>query len=88
MAPFYVSPNITKTGWPSKKLADALLEDTGVAALSGTAFGDFGEGYLRFSVANSIDSTCSCGCEHQNFVLWRHSASVYSSKLTRKGTQD
>jgi aspartate aminotransferase len=53
---FYVFPNITKTGWPSKKLADALLDDTGVAALSGTAFGDFGEGYLRFSVANSIEN--------------------------------
>jgi aspartate aminotransferase len=53
---FYVFPNITKTGWPSKKLADALLDDAGVAALSGTAFGDFGEGYLRFSVANSIDN--------------------------------
>jgi len=52
---FYVFPNITKTGWPSKKLADALLEDAGVAALSGTAFGEFGEGYLRFSVANSIE---------------------------------
>jgi aspartate aminotransferase len=53
---FYVFPNITKTGWPSKKLADALLDDTGVAALSGTAFGNFGEGYLRFSVANSIEN--------------------------------
>ena len=53
---FYVFPNITKTGWPSKKLADALLDDAGVAALSGTAFGDFGEGYLRFSVANSIEN--------------------------------
>ena len=52
---FYVFPNITQTGWPSKKLADALLDDVGVAALSGTAFGAFGEGYLRFSVANSID---------------------------------
>jgi len=51
---FYTFPNITKTGWPSKKLADALLEDAGVACLSGTAFGEFGEGYLRFSVANSI----------------------------------
>jgi aspartate aminotransferase len=51
---FYVFPNITKTGWKSKKLADALLEDAGVACLSGTAFGDFGEGYLRFSVANSL----------------------------------
>jgi aspartate aminotransferase len=53
---FYVFPNITKTGWPSKKLADALLDDAGVAALSGTAFGDLGEGYLRFSVANSIEN--------------------------------
>ena len=53
---FYVFPNVTKTGWPSKKLADALLEDAGVAGLSGTAFGDFGEGYLRFSVANSIEN--------------------------------
>jgi aspartate aminotransferase len=53
---FYVFPNVTKTGWPSKKLADALLEEAGVAALSGTAFGEFGEGYLRFSVANSIEN--------------------------------
>src|SRR3954463_12387222 len=53
---FYVFPNISGTGWPSKKLADALLEEAGVAGLSGTAFGDFGEGYLRFSVANSIEN--------------------------------
>src|SRR5579871_5535652 len=53
---FYVFPNITKTGWPSKKLANALLEEAGVACLSGTAFGNFGEGYLRFSVANSLEN--------------------------------
>ncbi len=53
---FYAFPNITETGWPSKKLADALLEEAGVAALSGTSFGEFGEGYLRFSVANSIEN--------------------------------
>src|SRR5712691_11609549 len=53
---FYVFPNVKASGWPSKKLADALLDDAGVAALSGTAFGDFGEGYLRFSVANSIEN--------------------------------
>jgi len=53
---FYVFPNITKTGWKSKPLADALLDQAGVAALSGTAFGDFGEGYLRFSVANSLEN--------------------------------
>jgi len=53
---FYTFPNITKTGWPSKKLADALLEQAGVACLSGTAFGAYGEGYLRFSVANSLEN--------------------------------
>jgi aspartate aminotransferase len=51
---FYVFPNIKQSGWKSKPLADALLEQAGVAALSGTAFGEFGEGYLRFSVANSL----------------------------------
>ncbi len=53
---FYTFPNIQQTGWPSKKLADALLEQAGVAALSGTAFGAFGEGYLRFSIANSMEN--------------------------------
>jgi aspartate aminotransferase len=53
---FYVFPNTTATGWKSKPLADALLEQAGVAALSGTAFGGFGEGYLRFSVANSLEN--------------------------------
>jgi len=53
---FYVFPNIMKTGRKSKKLADAMLDQAGVACLSGTAFGDFGEGYLRFSVANSLEN--------------------------------
>jgi len=53
---FYVFPNIQETGWKSKRLADALLEEAGVACLSGTSFGDFGEGYLRFSVANSLEN--------------------------------
>jgi len=53
---FYVFPNITKTEWKSKKLADALLEQAGVACLSGTSFGAYGEGYLRFSVANSLEN--------------------------------
>src|SRR5262249_14811944 len=50
---FYAFPNIQKLGIPSRKLADLLLEEGGVACLSGTAFGAFGEGYLRFSYANS-----------------------------------
>jgi aspartate/methionine/tyrosine aminotransferase len=53
---FYMFPNITKTGWKSKPLADALLDQAGVAVLSGTAFGAFGEGYLRFSIANSMEN--------------------------------
>ncbi len=53
---FYVFPNIKATRWTSKKLADALLEDAGVACLAGTSFGSCGEGYLRLSVANSIEN--------------------------------
>jgi aspartate aminotransferase len=53
---FYAFPNITKTGWSSKRLAESLLEDAGVACLSGASFGAFGEGYLRFSVANSLEN--------------------------------
>src|SRR5215472_10341376 len=53
---FYAFPNVQKTGWASKKLAEALLNEAGVACLSGTAFGAFGEGYLRFSIANSMEN--------------------------------
>jgi len=53
---FYAFPNITGTGMKSKELADALLEEAGVAALSGTAFGTYGEGYLRLSYANSYEN--------------------------------
>jgi aspartate/methionine/tyrosine aminotransferase len=53
---FYMFPNITATGWKAKPLADALLDQAGVAVLSGTAFGAYGEGYLRFSIANSLEN--------------------------------
>jgi len=53
---FYVFPNVKKIGWDTKKLADALLNEAGVAVLSGTAFGKFGEGYLRLSYANSVEN--------------------------------
>jgi aspartate/methionine/tyrosine aminotransferase len=53
---FYVFPNITKTGMDSRTLANKILYDANVAALSGTSFGKFGEGYLRFSYANSIEN--------------------------------
>jgi aspartate/methionine/tyrosine aminotransferase len=51
---FYAFPNIEGTGMASKELADYLLNEAGVAVLSGTSFGRYGEGYLRFSYANSI----------------------------------
>jgi aspartate aminotransferase len=51
---FYAFPNITGTGFASADLARAMLDEAGVAVLSGTAFGKFGEGYLRLSYANSI----------------------------------
>jgi aspartate/methionine/tyrosine aminotransferase len=50
---FYVFPSVTGTGRPSAEIAERLLNEAGVAALSGTAFGEFGEGYLRLSYANS-----------------------------------
>jgi aspartate/methionine/tyrosine aminotransferase len=53
---FYAFPNITKTGYNSKELNDHLLYNGGVAALAGTSFGEFGEGYLRFSYANSREN--------------------------------
>jgi aspartate aminotransferase len=53
---FYVFPNITGTGVGSQKLADRILNEAGVACLSGTCFGSFGEGYLRFSYANSLEN--------------------------------
>jgi len=53
---FYVFPNITGTGKDSRMLADVLLNEAGVACLSGTAFGKYGEGYLRFSYANSLEN--------------------------------
>ena len=53
---FYVFPNITETGMDSRKLADHLLYNAGVAVLSGTSFGQYGEGYLRLSFANSVEN--------------------------------
>ncbi len=53
---FYVFPNIEETGFDCKVLADRLLEEEGVACLAGTCFGKFGDGFLRFSYANSIEN--------------------------------
>lgn len=53
---FYVFPNITGTGKTSQEMESYLLNEAGVACLSGTAFGKFGENYIRFSYANSLDN--------------------------------
>jgi aspartate aminotransferase len=53
---FYVFPNVRGLGMKSAEVETALLEEAGIAALSGTAFGSHGEGYIRFSYANSIDN--------------------------------
>jgi aspartate/methionine/tyrosine aminotransferase len=53
---FYAFPNIKKTGMPAKELANHLLSEAGVASLWGTAFGAYGDGYLRFSYANSLEN--------------------------------
>jgi aspartate aminotransferase len=53
---FYAFPNVTGIGLPSKRLADMLLNDAGVACLDGGCFGSHGNGYLRFSYANSLEN--------------------------------
>ena len=53
---FYAFPNITGTGMEAKAVADRLLSEAGVAVLAGTAFGAYGEGYLRLSYANSLEN--------------------------------
>jgi aspartate/methionine/tyrosine aminotransferase len=52
---FYAFPSVTGTGFSARALQDRLLVDAGVATVAGTAFGVHGEGYLRFSYANSLE---------------------------------
>jgi aspartate aminotransferase len=53
---FYAFANVKETGMGSKELADFLLQEAGVACLNGRAFGEYGEGYIRFSYANSLEN--------------------------------
>ncbi|MDP2118722.1 MAG: aminotransferase class I/II-fold pyridoxal phosphate-dependent enzyme, partial [Hoeflea sp.] len=53
---FYAFPNISATGWKAKPLANALLDEAGVALIGGPDFGVLGEGYIRVSCANSDDN--------------------------------
>jgi len=53
---FYAFPNITGTGLKARDLQNQLLEEAGVAMLAGTSFGEYGEGYMRVSYANSPEN--------------------------------
>ena len=53
---FYAFPNISGTGMSAKELQTAMLEKAGVATVAGTSFGIHGEGYIRFSYANSVEN--------------------------------
>jgi len=66
---FYVFPNVTGTGIGSKELATRLLDEAGIACLSGTAFGSYGEGYLRFSYANSVPNIKEALTRFEKFLV-------------------
>ena len=53
---FYAFPNISETGLSSRKMQDLLLNEASVATVAGTSFGHLGEGYIRFSYANSVEN--------------------------------
>ncbi len=53
---FYAFPNIEETGLDARSLQKRLLEEAGVATVAGTSFGHLGEGFIRFSYANSVDN--------------------------------
>jgi len=65
---FYAFPNVRGTGWESKKLADALLAEAGVACVDGACFGAYGEGYIRFSYANSYERLMEAVERIRNFL--------------------
>jgi aspartate aminotransferase len=65
---FYLFPNISGIGLSSEEFANRLLNEAGVAALPGTAFGRYGEGYLRFSFANSLPNIQAAVERIRNFV--------------------
>jgi aspartate aminotransferase len=74
---FYAFPNVTRLGIPSADLARRLLHEAGVACLSGTDFGEQGEGYLRFSYAASMEAIDEAMARIRTFLA--------SSPLLRNG---
>jgi aspartate aminotransferase len=71
---FYALANIRGTGWTSKELAAALLEEAGVACVNGADFGAYGEGYIRFSYANSFENLLEAVNRMREFLRSRGGA--------------
>src|SRR5437588_2656563 len=71
---FYAFPNVKQTGWKAKPLANALLDETGVALIGGPDFGILGEGYLRVSYANSAENSLRALERMDGFLKTRKAA--------------
>ena len=71
---FYAFPNIKETGWKAKPLANALLDETGVALIGGPDFGILAEGYLRLSYANSAENILKALGRMGDFLKTRKAA--------------
>ena len=71
---FYAFPNVKHTGWKAKPLANALLEDAGVAIIGGPDFGILGEGYVRLSYANSTENILRALERMREFLSTRKAA--------------
>jgi len=71
---FYAFPNIKHTGWQAKPLANALLDEVGVAIIGGPDFGILGEGYVRLSYANSTENILKALGRMSEFLVSRKAA--------------
>ncbi|HTT49579.1 MAG TPA: pyridoxal phosphate-dependent aminotransferase [Pseudolabrys sp.] len=71
---FYAFPNIKRTGWKAKELANTLLNETGVVTIGGPDFGILGEGYLRLSYANSTENILKALGRMSEFLSSRKAA--------------
>jgi aspartate aminotransferase len=71
---FYAFPNVKRTGWKAKPLANALLDDAGVALIGGPDFGVLGEGYMRVSYANSTENILKALDRMGDFLASRKAA--------------
>jgi aspartate aminotransferase len=71
---FYAFPNIKRTGWQAKPLANALLDEAGVAIIGGPDFGILGEGYVRLSYANSTENIRKALARMGEFLASRKAA--------------